>query len=218
MGNAKPIKQHPYRLNPRKREVIKGEVDYLLKHGMAVPSQSPWSSPCLLVPKPDSTFRFCTDYRKVNNITKPDSFPLPRIEDCVDKVGSARYVTKLDLLKGYWQVPLTKRASEISAFVTPDSFLQYTVLAFGMRNAPATFQRMMHQVLSGVSDCEVYLDDIVIYSDDWVQHLETLREVCRRLETASLTLNLAKCEFAKGTITYLGKQVGQGLVKPIDDK
>ncbi len=136
----------------------------------------------------------------------------------MDKVGSARYVTKLDLLKGYWQVPLTKRASEISAFVTPDSFLQYTVLAFGMRNAPATFQRMMHQVLSGVSDCEVYLDDIVIYSDDWVQHLETLREVCRRLETASLTLNLAKCEFAKGTITYLGKQVGQGLVKPIDAK
>ncbi len=132
--------------------------------------------------------------------------------------GSARYVTKLDLLKGYWQVPLTKRASEISAFVTPDSFLQYTVLAFGMRNAPATFQRMMHQVRSGVSDCEVYLDDIVIHSDDWVQHLGTLREVCRRLETASLTLNLVKCEFAKGTITYLGKQVGQGLVKPIDAK
>lgn len=108
VGNAKPIKQHPYRLNPRKREVIKAEVDYLLKHGMAVPSQSPWSSPCLLVPKPDSTFRFCTNYRKVNNVTKPDSFPLPRIEDCVDKVGSAKYVTKLDLLKGYWQVPLTK--------------------------------------------------------------------------------------------------------------
>ncbi|KAL0153953.1 hypothetical protein M9458_050710 [Cirrhinus mrigala] len=218
VGDANPIKQHPYRLNPRKREVMQAEVDYLLRHGMAVPSQSPWSSPCLLVPKPDSTFRFCTDYRKVNNITKPDSFPLPRIEDCVDKVGSARYVTKLDLLKGYWQVPLTRRASEISAFVTPDSFLQYTVLAFGMRNAPATFQRMMHQVLSGVPDCEVYLDDIVIHSDDWVQHLETLKGVCKRLETASLTLNLAKCEFAKGTITYLGKQVGQGLVKPVDAK
>ncbi len=134
-----------------------------------------------------------------------DSFPLPRIEDCVDKVSSARYVTKLDLLKGYWQVPLTKQASEISAFVTPDSFLQYTVLAFGMRNAPATFQRMMLQVLSGVTNCEVYIDDIVIHSDDWVQHLGTLREVCRGLET----LNLAKCEFAKGTITYLGKQVGK---------
>ncbi len=83
-----------------------------------------------------------------------------------------------------------------------------------MRNAPATFQRMMLQVLSGVSTCEVYIDDIVIHSDGWVQHLGTLREVCRGLET----LNLAKCEFAKGTITYLGKQVGRGLVKPIDAK
>lgn len=218
VGNADPIKQHPYRVNPRKREVMHAEVEYLLCHGMAVPSQSPWSSPCLLVPKPDSTFRFCTDYRKVNNITKPDSFPLPRMEDCIDKVGVAKFVTKLDLLKGYWQVPLTKRASEISAFVTPDALLQYTVLAFGMRNAPATFQRMMHQVLLGVLDCEVYLDDIVIHSDNWEQHLETLKEVCRRLEAASLTLNLAKCEFAKGTITYLGKQVGQGMVKPIDAK
>ncbi|KAL1279989.1 hypothetical protein QQF64_014589 [Cirrhinus molitorella] len=106
-------------------------------------SQSPWSSPCLLVPKSDSSLRFCTDYRKVNNVTKPDSFPLPRMEDCVDRVGSSRYVTKLDLLKGYWQVPLTPLASEISAFVTPDNFLNYTVMAFGMRNAPATFQRLM---------------------------------------------------------------------------
>ncbi len=112
---------------------MKSEVEYLLQHGFAKPSQSPWSSPCLLVPKSDSTYRFCTDYRKVNSITKPDSFPLPRIEDCVDRVGSARYVTKLDLLKGYWQVPLTPRASEISAFVTPDNFLQYSVMAFGMR-------------------------------------------------------------------------------------
>ncbi len=133
VGNSTPIKQHPYRVNPHKREVMKSEVEYLLQHGFAKPSQSPWSSPCLLVPKSDSTYRFCTDYRKVNSITKPDSFPLPRIEDCVDRVGSARYVTKLDLLKGYWQVPLTPRASEISAFVTPDNFLQYSVMAFGMR-------------------------------------------------------------------------------------
>ncbi|GAA6107053.1 uncharacterized protein LOC113047065 isoform X1 [Tachysurus ichikawai] len=99
---------------------MKAEVEYMLKYGFAVPSQSPWSSPCLLVPKPDSTYRFCTDFRKVNKVTKADSFPLPRMEDCVDRVGNAKYVTKLYLLKGYWQVPLTQRASEISAFVTPD--------------------------------------------------------------------------------------------------
>lgn len=103
-------------------------MEYLLKNGLAVHSQSPWSSPCLLFQKPDS-FRFCTDYRKVNSVTKTDYFPLPLIEDCVDRIGSATYVTKLDLLKGYWQVPLTARASEIiSAFVIPDSFLQYNVM------------------------------------------------------------------------------------------
>lgn len=174
VGTAVPIKQHPYRVNPKKREVMRMEVEYLLHHGLAEPSKSPWSSPCLLAPKADSSLRFCTDYHKVNAITKPDSFPLPRLEDCVDRVGSWQFVTKLDLLKGYWQVHLTARASEISAFVTPDNFLQYKVMAFGMRNAPATFQRLMQEVLSGVTDCEAYLDDIVIFSPTWRDHVEKL--------------------------------------------
>ncbi len=144
VGDAAPIKRHAYRVNVAKRAVMRGEVDYLLEHGLAKPSCSPWSSPCLLVPKSDGTARFCTDYRKVNAVTIPDCFPLPRMEDCVDNLGSARYVSKLDLLKGYWQVPLTSSASDISAFVTPDSFLQYSVMAFGMRNAPATFQRLIN--------------------------------------------------------------------------
>ncbi len=112
VGDAQPIKQHPYRLNPKKRELMKAEVEYLCQNNFASPSQSVWSSPCLLVPKSDLSVRFCTDYRKVNAVTKPDSFPLPRMEDCIDRVGPAKFVTKLDLLKGYWQVPLTPRASE----------------------------------------------------------------------------------------------------------
>lgn len=218
VGNAVPIKQHAYRVNMAKREMINKEVDYLLKHGLAIPSYSPWSSPCLVTPKSDGTPRFCTDFRKVNAVTVPDSFPLPRIEDCIDSVGSAAYVSKLDLLKGYWQVPLTERASEISAFVTPDHFLQYTVMAFGMRNAPATFQRLMSTVLSGVANCNVYLDDVVIYSSNWSGHVDTLATVFKRLADASLTLNLAKCEFGKATVTYLGKEVGQGKVRPISAK
>lgn len=213
-----PIRQHPYRVNPVKREIMKEEVKYLLDQGLAVHSSSPWSSPCILVPKPDGTYRFCTDYRKVNSITKPDSFPMPRMEDCIDRVGGARLVTKLDLLKGYWQVPLTARASEISAFVTPDDFLNYTVMAFGMRNAPATFQRLMQKVLSGVKSCEVYLDDVVVYSDSWEEHIKTLREIFARLSEASLTINLAKCEFCKAVVTYLGKQVGHGQIRPVDAK
>ncbi len=161
VGIYVPIKQHLYSINPSKWEIMKTEVDYLLQNGLAVPSQSPWSSPSLLVSKPDSTFRFCTDYRKVNNVTKPDSFSLPRMKDCMDKFGASKFVTKLDLLKGYWQVPLTAHACEISAFVTPDNFLQYSYMAFGMQNAPETFQRLMQKKNSGLCNCEANLDDIV---------------------------------------------------------
>ena len=216
-GNA-PIKQHAYRVNPTKRELFKKEVDYLLENGLAIPSSSAWSSPCLLVPKSDGSQRFCTDFRKVNNVTKPDSYPLPRMEDCVDRVGAAKFVTKLDLLKGYWQVPLTARASEISAFVTPDGLYQYSVMPFGLRNAPATFQRLMRIVLAGVGNCEVYLDDVVAYSDTWQEHMHTMGLIFARLAEANLTLNLSKCEFGRATVTYLGKEVGQGQVRAIDAK
>lgn len=218
VGVAGPIKQPPYRVNPVKRQLLRKEVDYMLQHGIAEPSASSWSSPCLLVDKSDHTSRFCTDFRKVNVVTKPDCYPLPRLDDCIDRVGSAAFVTKLDLLKGYWQVPLTQRACEISAFVTPDDFCQYRVMAFGMRNAPATFQRLVNTVLKGVVDCEAYLDDVVIYSSTWSQHVVQLKEVFNRLVAANLTLNLAKCEFGQATVTYLGKVVGHGKVCPIGAK
>ncbi len=133
------------------------------------------------------------------------------MEDCIDNLGSARYVSKLDLLKGYWQVPLTSRASDISAFVTPDNFLQYSVMAFGMRNAPATFQRLINIVLSGVPNCNAYLDDLVVYSVDWSEHISLLWTVFERLANA-------KCEFGQATIIYLGKEVGQGQVCPVEAK
>lgn len=154
----------------------------------------------------------------MNSVTVPDAYPLPRIDDCIDEIGPATFVTKLDMLKGYWQVPLTPHASEVSAFVTPDQFLQYKVMPFGMCNAPATFQRLINKVLGHVPYCRAYLDDIVIYTDDWESHRETLREVFFRLAAASLTLNLAKCEFGRGTVRYLGLQVGHGQVCPGDVK
>lgn len=155
---------------------MKKEVDYLVEHGFAVPSFSPWSSPCLLEQKSDGSPRFCTDFRKVNSVTVPDAHLLPLIDDCIDEIGPAKYVSKLDLLKGYWQVPLKPRASEISAFVTPDSFLQFTLMMpFGLRNAPAIFQRLVNKVLGDVPHCKAYLDDIIVYSDDWASH--TLNEV-----------------------------------------
>ena len=100
-------------------------------------------------------------------MTIPDCYALPRLDDRIERVGSAIFATKLDLLKGYWQVPLTDRAHEILAFVTQGNFCHYTVMAFGMRNAPATFQRLVNKVLKGVAYCEAYLDDVMIYSSSW---------------------------------------------------
>ncbi|CAL9695804.1 unnamed protein product [Knipowitschia caucasica] len=197
---------------------MKQEAEYLLEHGLAIHSSSAWSSPCLVEEKPDGTPRFITDFRKVNAVTEPDSYPMPRMEDCVDNLGTAKFVTKLDLLKGYWQVPLTKRASEISAFVTPDYFLQYTVMAFGMRNAPASFQRLVNTVLSGLSNCNAYLDDLILHSATWEEHMSILTKVFSRLAQASLTVNLAKCEFGRATVTYLGREVGEGQVRPVEAK
>ena len=111
--DCKPIKQHPYRMNPLKQKYLQDEVKYLLENDLIEPSQSYYSSPCILVPKSNGTYRMWTDYRKVNSVTKTDSFSIPRIDDCIDKVGNSKYVTKFDLLKGFWQVPLTDRAKEV---------------------------------------------------------------------------------------------------------
>ena len=146
--NVTPVKQHPYRMNPEKQKHLQKEIDYLLENDLIEKSQSEWSSPCILVPKPDKSYRMCTDFRKVNSVTKTDSYPIPRIDDCIDKVGHAKYVTKIDLLKGFWQVPLTDRAKEASAFVTSNQLYQYKVMPFGMKNSPATFQRLMNMVVS----------------------------------------------------------------------
>ena len=165
VGRTAPIKQHPYRLNPLKLKVMQQEIEYMLQNDLIEASSSEWSSPRILVPKPDGTYRFCTDFCQVNKATKSDSYPIPRVDDCVDKVGNARYVAKLDLLKGYWQVPLSERAKEISPFATPDGLYQYKVMPFGMKNAPATFQRLINGVISELDGCSAYIDDVVVYSD-----------------------------------------------------
>lgn len=207
-----------YRVSENKKKHLDEEIEYMLTNNIAEPSFSSWASPSLLVTKPDKSFRFCTDYRKVNAVTKPDSFPLPRIEDCVDQVGNARFVSKFDLLKGYWQVPLTARAQEISAFITPSGLFSYKVMSFGLRNAPATFQRLMNRVISGLKGCTVYLDDVVVFSETWEEHLGQIRALFDRFIWANLTVNLTKCDFAKATVTYLGKVVGQGQVRPVRAK
>ena len=218
VGDSAPIKQHPYRVSPMKKELLDKEVQYMLKNDIIEESQSNWSSPCILVPKHDGGFRFCTDFRKVNDKTKSDSFPIPRIADCIDQIGNAKFVSTFDMLKGYWQVPLTQRAREISAFVTPSGLYQYKVMPFGMKNAPATFQRMVNKLVRDIDGCEGYIDDVVIYSDNWSDHIHQIKRFFQIMREAKLTINLMKSEFGKATVKYLGHIVGQGQVRPLDAK
>ncbi|CAB4044699.1 Hypothetical predicted protein, partial [Paramuricea clavata] len=110
-------------------------------------------------PKPDGSYRMCTDCRKVNNLTKSDNFPILPMDDCVDKIGNTKYVAMFDLLKGLWQIPLCERAKEVSAFATPRVLSQYKLMPFGMRNFPATFQRLINRTISQIDGCEGYIDE-----------------------------------------------------------
>ena len=130
-------------MNPVKQKYLKQEIDYLLANDFIERGNSNWSSPCTLVPKPDGSYRMCTDYHKVNNVTKSDVFPIHRMEDCIDRIGKAKYVTKFDLLKGFWQVPLTLHG-------------------FGMKNSPATFQRLINNIIMVIDSCNAHIDDLII--------------------------------------------------------
>lgn len=162
VGDAQPIRQRFYRVSKVKRRVIEKEIQYMLDNVIAERSSSSWASPCLLVDKADKSPRFCTDYCKVNGVTKPDAYPLLRMEDCVDQVGSALFVSNFDVLKGDWQVPLSDESRDLLSPFTPFGLFSYSVMSFGLRNAPATFQRLMNMVVDGLDGCAVYLDDVVI--------------------------------------------------------
>ena len=156
----------------------------------------------------------CTDFRKLNSATKTETFPIPGIDDCIDNVGKAKYVTKIDILKGFYQVPFTERAKELSAFVTPSGLYQYKVMDFGMKNSPATFRRLINSVTSGIDGCDAYIDDAITYSE----HLSTIRQFYYRLSESKLTINLSMIEFVCATVTFLGHVVGQGQIEPVDSK
>ncbi|XP_076065323.1 uncharacterized protein LOC143039330 [Oratosquilla oratoria] len=214
LRDAKPIKQAQYRVNPQRAAIIRKEIDYMLAHGLITPAQSEWSSPVILVPKADGTQRFCVDFRRVNTVTKRDSYPLPRLEECIDRVGGAHFITKLDLLRGYWQVPMTPRAQSISCFAALGKTYQCKVMPFGMTNAPATFQRLMNKITEDIPGCVTYLDDVVVYSDTWQDHLDRLTLLFDKLVSANLVLNLTKCEFVQAKVHYLGYVIGQGELAP----
>ncbi|KAM7299364.1 retrovirus-related Pol polyprotein from transposon 17.6 [Ixodes scapularis] len=160
--DARPVHRSPYRVSAKKREVIQEQVQEMLNDDIIQPSSSPWASPVVLVKKKDGTLRFCVDYRQLNAVTKKDVYPLPRIDDTLDRLRHSRYFSSMDLKSGYWQIEVDERDREKTAFVTPDGLYEFKLMPFGLCTAPATFQRVMDTVLAGLKwqSCLVYLDDV----------------------------------------------------------
>ncbi len=184
------VRSRSYRLPEHKKKVVQSELEAMLEMGVIEESRSDWASPIVLVPKTDGSVRFCVDYRKVNAVSKFDAYPIPRVDELLDRLGTARFYSTLDLTKGYWQIPLSPLSKEKSAFTTPFGLHQFVTLPFGLFGAPATFQRLMDKILRPhTAYAAAYLDDIIIYSQDWQRHMVHLREVLRALRGAGLTLS-----------------------------
>ncbi|CAF1521526.1 unnamed protein product [Adineta ricciae] len=213
---SKPYNSPPYRYSPAKRKIIEQNIMEMKEQGIIESSKSPWASPVVLAPKKDGSIRFCVDYRKLNSITTRDAYPIPRIDDTLDALQEARYITTLDLRSGYWQVEMEKESKTKTAFITHKGLYEFTVMPYGLTNAPATFQRLMDIVLAGLKwqSCLVYIDDIVIYSPTFEQHLIDLRNVLQALREANLTLKRSKCCFCRKEMKYLGHIITQDGIKP----
>ena len=214
-GDAGPIRLTPYRLPHAFRDHVKQEIDEMLAHGVIEHSRSDWAFPLVPVKKKDSSLRLCVDYRKLNSLSKVDPYPMPRVDDLIDRVGQSPFITTLDLTKGYWQVPVAEADREKTAFVTPFGLFHFRRMPFGLRGAPAMFQRMVDRLLDGLNDfSSAYIDDIIIFSGTWEDHLQHLRQVLRRIQEAGLTLRRKKCQFGMSDCVYLGHLIGSGRVRP----
>ncbi|CAF1532708.1 unnamed protein product, partial [Rotaria sordida] len=215
-GDHPPIYSKQYSASYKDQEIKFQETQKLLERGQIEESTSPWSSPIVLVKKKDKTMRFCIDYRRLNAITIKDAFSLPRIDEIFDQLSDATYYTKFDFKSGYFQVPLSKEDRPKTAFSTRDNHYQFTVLPQGITNGPATFQRVINHILGPArwKYALAYIDDVIIYSKTFEEHLSHLKEICQILKNARFRLNPDKCEIARTQTEYLGHHIQNGEIRP----
>ena len=218
-GDHPPVSSHPYRVPPRWMKQVRAQIDQLVEMGIVVPSTSPWSSSIVPVKKKTGGVRVCVDFRAVNALTSPDPYQMPRIDDILEQLAEAVFLSKVDLTKGFHQIPIHADDREKTAFCTPWGKFSYLFMPFGLRNGPAAFQRLMDVVLHDDLDwSRVYIDDIVIFSTSWEGHCQHIGKVLQSLRDAGLTINAAKCQWGQTNCEFLGHVVGKGLVSPAELK
>jgi len=191
-------------LNPEKLAAAKAEFAALERDGVMCRSNSPWASPLHMVRKADGSWRLCGDYRQLNGVTVPDSYPLPNMMDFTARISGCKFFSKKDLRKGYHQIPMHEPDIPKTAIITPFGMFEYTRMTFGMRNAGNTFQRLMDWVMAGADAAFAYLDDVLIGSATLEQHLLDVANVFRRLVATGLVVNAKKCLFNVPSIEFLG--------------
>jgi len=220
-----PINTKQYRFPPIHKVEINKQVSQLLSNDIIRASISPYNSPVWVVPKKadshgNKRWRMVIDYRNLNEKTIGDAYPLPNISDILDQLGAAKYFSVLDLASGFHQIPMNPAHAHKTAFSTPHGHYEFTRMPFGLKNAPATFQRLMDQVLSGLQGAElfVYMDDIVIYASSLREHDVKIQKLMNRLRNANLLLQPDKCEFLRREVAYLGHVIGNNGVRPNPEK
>ena len=218
---VRPIKQRYYPVSPYKQKFIDEEVEEMLRLGVIERSNSPWSSPVCLAKKKDGSFRFCIDFRKVNEHTKRDAYPIPYISSILDRLRDTRFISSIDIKSAFWQVPLSESSKEVTAFTVPGRGLfQFRRMPFGLSNAPATWQRIVDTIFGPELEPNVmvYLDDIVITSVTFSEHLKLLEIIFDRLYVAGLVVSLEKCKFCQSELRYLGYLVDSKGLRPDPEK
>lgn len=213
-----PIRSRPYRLTWEEEKYLQEELTRLLDLGLISPSNGQWTSPIFFVKKKDGQLRLVVDYRKLNERTVKDAYPLPQIDNLLDSMGGAKIFSTLDAASGYWQIPMTEEASERSGFVCPFGTFTWNVMSFGLTSAPSTFQRTMNTILQSFIGRFVYcfIDDIIVYSRSMDEHKEHLRAVFQACDQANLRLKYSKCSFGQRSVEYLGHIVSDQGLSPTD--
>jgi hypothetical protein len=216
--NEKPIKTKPYRVAYAQQPEVDGMIDEMLVNNIIKKSNSPWASPLVIVKKKDGTNRFCVDYRKINEITVKDNFPVPLIEETLDSLQGSQYFTTIDLASGYWQMALNNDAKLKTAFISSKGLFQFERLPFGLSNAVSFFQRTMETIFEGVPNIKIYIDDIMVHSKTFEEHLLHLEEVFIILKESNLKIKASKCLFGATETKFLGYDINKEGIRPNNDK